>query len=131
MVGDFNGRGWVSSRWKAQTLDECKSVSYLLPYPLSSFVRFDSNCAGICRSYHLLIDLKRRMVVHISFTGVITYHNPENKPKGGICVANHTSPIDVLLLACDNVYALVSDIFFYLLSQGSFQLLSYLIAFIC
>jgi hypothetical protein len=25
----------------------------------------------------------------------------------GICVANHTSPIDVLILACDNAYALV------------------------
>ena len=38
---------------------------------------------------------------------VITYHNPENMPKDGICVANHTSPIDVLILACDNAYALV------------------------
>ena len=41
-------------------------------------------------------------------SAVITYHNPENKPlKSGICVANHTSPIDVLVLACDNAYALV------------------------
>ena len=39
---------------------------------------------------------------------VITYHNPSNRPpKQGICVANHTSPIDVLVLACDNAYALV------------------------
>ena len=42
-------------------------------------------------------------------SAVITYHNPENKPEGGgICVANHTSPIDVVILACDNAYALVS-----------------------
>ncbi len=35
----------------------------------------------------------------------------ENKAKGGgICVANHTSPIDAILLACDNCYALVSVI---------------------
>ena len=40
-------------------------------------------------------------------SAVITYHNPENRPKQGICVANHTSPIDVLVLACDNAYALV------------------------
>lgn len=26
---------------------------------------------------------------------------------GGICVANHTSPIDAILLACDRNYALV------------------------
>ena len=43
-----------------------------------------------------------------SLSAVITYHNPENRPKQGICVANHTSPIDVLVLACDNAYALVS-----------------------
>ena len=42
-----------------------------------------------------------------SLSAVITYHNAENKPKQGICVANHTSPIDVLILACDNAYALV------------------------
>ena len=37
--------------------------------------------------------------------------------QGGICVANHTSPIDVLVLACDNAYALVgtgiSSVFHY------------------
>lgn len=41
-------------------------------------------------------------------SAVIKYHNPQNRPKQGICVANHTSPIDVLVLACDNAYALVS-----------------------
>ncbi|GBL92553.1 Glycerol-3-phosphate acyltransferase 3 [Araneus ventricosus] len=43
-----------------------------------------------------------------SFSAIVTYHNKENKAKeGGICVANHTSPIDVVILACDNCYALV------------------------
>ena len=44
-----------------------------------------------------------------ALSAVITYHNPENKPKRGICVANHTSPIDVVILACDNAYALVNN----------------------
>ncbi|TRY77199.1 hypothetical protein TCAL_00082 [Tigriopus californicus] len=44
-----------------------------------------------------------------AISAVITYHNPENKAKGGICVANHTSPIDVLILACDNAYALIGQ----------------------
>lgn len=39
---------------------------------------------------------------------VITYHNTHNNPKSGICVANHTSPIDALVLMCDNCYSLVS-----------------------
>jgi len=37
---------------------------------------------------------------------VATYHDLENRPRGGsICVANHTTPIDVLPLACDCSYA--------------------------
>lgn len=38
---------------------------------------------------------------------VCTYHNKENVPRQGICVANHTTPIDVLVLACDNTYDMV------------------------
>ncbi|RDD43542.1 Glycerol-3-phosphate acyltransferase 3 [Trichoplax sp. H2] len=37
----------------------------------------------------------------------IRVHNRENRAKGGgICVANHTSPIDVLILSTDNCYAM-------------------------
>lgn len=32
----------------------------------------------------------------------------ENRPReGGICVANHTSPLDVLILSSDGCYSLV------------------------
>uniref|UniRef100_A0A669PVE1 Phospholipid/glycerol acyltransferase domain-containing protein n=1 Tax=Phasianus colchicus TaxID=9054 RepID=A0A669PVE1_PHACC len=35
----------------------------------------------------------------------------ENRPqKGGICVANHTSPLDVLILASDGCYSLVGQV---------------------
>lgn len=45
-----------------------------------------------------------------ALSAVITYHNRENQAKGGgICVANHTSPIDVVMLASDNCYALVGQ----------------------
>lgn len=40
---------------------------------------------------------------------VISYHNLENRPVRGICVANHTSPIDVLMLMCDNCYSLIGQ----------------------
>lgn len=47
-----------------------------------------------------------------AISSVVTYHNVENKPKeGGICVANHTSPIDVLILMCDGCYSLVTPLF--------------------
>eukprot|EP00092_Neocalanus_flemingeri_P018718 GFUD01020273.1.p1 GENE.GFUD01020273.1~~GFUD01020273.1.p1 ORF type:complete len:567 (-),score=108.27 GFUD01020273.1:358-2058(-) len=44
-----------------------------------------------------------------AISAVITYHHTENRPKGGICVANHTSPIDVLMLASDTAYALTGQ----------------------
>ena len=37
-----------------------------------------------------------------------TFHNTENRPKTGITVANHTSPIDSMILSTDNVYDMVS-----------------------
>lgn len=44
-----------------------------------------------------------------ALSSVVQYNNLENRPSsGGICVANHTSPIDVLVLMCDGCYALVS-----------------------
>ncbi|CAG9789870.1 unnamed protein product [Diatraea saccharalis] len=42
-------------------------------------------------------------------SAVISYHDCHNRPSGGICVANHTSPIDVLVLMCDNSYSLIGQ----------------------
>ncbi|XP_045781683.1 glycerol-3-phosphate acyltransferase 3 isoform X2 [Maniola jurtina] len=42
-------------------------------------------------------------------SAVITYHNSDYKPRNGICVANHTSPIDVLVLMCDSCYSLIGQ----------------------
>lgn len=58
--------------------------------------------------------LVQRVLIHCfsvlssALSPVVTYHNERNKPKAGICVANHTSPIDALVLMCDNCYSLVS-----------------------
>lgn len=46
-------------------------------------------------------------ILSSAISAVITYHNEENRPSSGICVANHTSPIDVLVLMCDTTYSLV------------------------
>ncbi|XP_068460938.1 glycerol-3-phosphate acyltransferase 3-like isoform X2 [Clinocottus analis] len=44
-------------------------------------------------------------------SAAILYHNRENKPqKGGICVANHTSPIDIVILCNDGCYAMVGQV---------------------
>jgi len=44
------------------------------------------------------------------FSAQIDFHNPENRPlTDGICVANHTSPIDVLILSTDRPYSMVGQ----------------------
>ncbi|OTF80931.1 hypothetical protein BLA29_007591, partial [Euroglyphus maynei] len=58
--------------------------------------------------YYLFIHVAR--ILSRSFGSIINYHDEENKAKpGGICVANHTSPIDVIILHCDNCYSLVGQ----------------------
>ncbi|XP_039953262.1 glycerol-3-phosphate acyltransferase 4 isoform X1 [Bactrocera tryoni] len=64
-------------------------------------------------------EYKRRMVDQVlghcfsvlssAISAVIYYHNVENRPTNGICVANHTSPIDVLVLMCDKTYSLIGQ----------------------
>ena len=55
------------------------------------------------------VSLYRRTLPHrYLIVACIKFHNKENRPKtDGICVANHTSPIDVMVLGADNAYALV------------------------
>jgi len=49
-------------------------------------------------------------VITRAFGAVISFHNLENRAKpGGICVANHTSPIDVIILQNDNSYAMIGQ----------------------
>ena len=44
------------------------------------------------------------------FSAIITIHNRENRAKpGSICVANHTSPIDVIILSTDNAYSMIGQ----------------------
>ena len=64
--------------------------------------------------------LKSKIYWHVSLmsfrmlscgiTAILEFHNQQYRAKkGDICVANHTSPIDVVVLACDNCYALVGQ----------------------
>ncbi|XP_060635281.2 glycerol-3-phosphate acyltransferase 3 [Anolis sagrei] len=57
-----------------------------------------------------LVHLTSSRILVRALSGNIYYHNKENKPqKGGICVANHTSPIDVVILTNDGCYAMVGQ----------------------
>lgn len=66
-------------------------------------------------SYKKSLNKRLSMFCFDFLTGALSlvcrYHNRENVPQRGICVANHTSPMDVLVLACDNTYDMVSGSF--------------------
>ncbi|KAG8134350.1 putative Glycerol-3-phosphate acyltransferase 3-like protein [Naja naja] len=77
---------------------------------------------GVFMRYCFLLPLRTKDwlsdLVHLTccrilvraLSGSIRYHNRENRPqKGGICVANHTSPIDVIILTNDGCYAMVGQ----------------------
>ncbi|XP_008200643.1 glycerol-3-phosphate acyltransferase 3 isoform X1 [Tribolium castaneum] len=45
-----------------------------------------------------------------SLTGVIRIHNKQYRPaRGSVCVANHTTPCDVVILSTDNCYSLIGQ----------------------
>jgi glycerol-3-phosphate O-acyltransferase 3/4 len=54
------------------------------------------------RAYNITFRILAR-----SLSAIITVHNKPNM-EGGVCVANHTSPIDVVMLSTENCFALVS-----------------------
>lgn len=66
------------------------------------------------RKLNEYISLMSHRILARGCSAYVVYHNKENKATHGICVANHTSPIDVILLSCDNCYAMVGQ------AQGGF-----------
>lgn len=50
-------------------------------------------------------------IITRSISSLVNFHNLEYKPKtGGFCVANHTSPIDVMILSSQTCFCLVLNI---------------------
>ncbi|KAJ8285306.1 hypothetical protein GJAV_G00025350 [Gymnothorax javanicus] len=100
-------------------------IRYCLLFPLRitlaciglSWLVIGTSLVGLLpnsRAKNWLSELVHLMCYRICARGLsatIHYHNKENRPKkGGICVANHTSPIDVVILANDGCYAMVGQV---------------------
>ena len=77
-------------------------------------------CSAVSLKYFLAKDAKLRYGFYINivlhrilsrvFSAIITYHNTEHRAKcGSICVANHTSPIDVIILSTDNSFSMIGQ----------------------
>uniref|UniRef100_A0A6G1S8F1 Glycerol-3-phosphate acyltransferase 3 n=1 Tax=Aceria tosichella TaxID=561515 RepID=A0A6G1S8F1_9ACAR len=59
---------------------------------------------------HRLVSLMAFRMLSCGINSRLKFHNREYRAQGGsICVANHTSPLDVVLLASDNCYTLVGQ----------------------
>ncbi|XP_031133805.1 glycerol-3-phosphate acyltransferase 4 isoform X2 [Sander lucioperca] len=73
---------------------------------------------GVLIRYGILLPLRVTLAITgISLLVVLTTlvgflpNREENKPKnGGICVSNHTTPIDVIILANDGCYSMVGQV---------------------
>lgn len=98
-VGCFSLLCWVQVMW----LTLCTALVGYIPD------------GGFKQKVNRFVSIMCFGVLSSALSSVITYHNVENRPKNGICVANHTSPIDVLILMCDNCYSLVGFFLLYVL----------------
>ncbi|XP_052773279.1 glycerol-3-phosphate acyltransferase 3-like [Mya arenaria] len=62
------------------------------------------------RKLNSTFSLMSHRILCRAMSATVTFHNsPICKPLRGICVANHTSPLDVVILSCDNCYAMVGQ----------------------
>ncbi|XP_071947587.1 glycerol-3-phosphate acyltransferase 4-like [Antedon mediterranea] len=83
------------------------ALSYLITSTTLLGCMPDSNLKQILNKY---VSLTVYRILCRCFSAMITYHGRDNRAVGGgICVANHTSPIDVLVLASDNCYAFIGQ----------------------
>ncbi|XP_041368490.1 glycerol-3-phosphate acyltransferase 4-like isoform X2 [Gigantopelta aegis] len=61
------------------------------------------------RQLNQYVSLMCARILARAISAMVVFHDRQNMVKHGICVANHTSPIDVIILSCDNCYALVGQ----------------------
>ena len=60
--------------------------------------------------YGFYINIVLHRILSRVFSAIITFHNTEHRAKrGSICVANHTSPIDVIILSTDNSFSMIGQ----------------------
>ncbi|XP_071541457.1 glycerol-3-phosphate acyltransferase 3-like [Panulirus ornatus] len=93
----------------------------LMPVRLLLLVLSLTTLVLLCAGVGLLptSDFKRRLNARVVMWGfdfvagaisvVARFHNTENRPSHGIAVANHTSPIDSMVLATDQCYDMVGQ----------------------
>jgi glycerol-3-phosphate O-acyltransferase 3/4 len=66
--------------------------------------------SGAKLRFGFYINIVLHRILSRVFSAIITYHNTEHRAKcASICVANHTSPIDVIILSTDNGFSMIGQ----------------------
>lgn len=100
----------------------CARYLILFPFRLCLFTLaiFWMMCSAVFLKYFPIQNAKLRYGFYINivlhrilsrvFSAIITFHHTEHRAKrGSICVANHTSPIDVIILSTDNSFSMIGQ----------------------
>jgi glycerol-3-phosphate O-acyltransferase 3/4 len=100
----------------------CVRYFILFPFRLCLFILAITWMMGsaVFLKYFPIKDAKLRFGFYINivlhrilsrvFSAIITFHNTEHRAKCcSICVANHTSPIDVIILSTDNSFSMIGQ----------------------
>jgi len=109
----------VTSLW---FIGFCVRYFILFPFRLCLFILGIAWMLGsvIFLKYFPIKDAKQRFGFYINivlhrilsrvFSAIITYHDTQHRAqRGSICVANHTSPIDVIILSTDNSFSMIGQ----------------------
>ncbi|CAF0723249.1 unnamed protein product [Didymodactylos carnosus] len=85
----------------------CLAICWMMASAL--FLRYFTNKTTKLR-IGFYVNLVLHRILSRVFSAIITFHNLENRAKrGSICVANHTSPIDVIILSTDNGFSMIGQ----------------------
>lgn len=90
--------GVVSVTWLVGSMCLFSVLTFFFPH--SQWRRnIERYCTTVCS----------RMIAS-ALTAVINIHHEKNRAKcGSVCVANHTTPVDIVMLAVDNCFTLVGQ----------------------
>ena len=115
--GSFSLR--VTSLW---FLGFMARYCFLFPFRLCLFILaiLWMLCSALILKFFPIQDAKIRYGYYINivlhrilsrvFSAIITYHHTEYRAtRNSICVANHTSPIDVIILSTDNSFSMIGQ----------------------
>ncbi|XP_019864353.1 PREDICTED: glycerol-3-phosphate acyltransferase 3-like [Amphimedon queenslandica] len=90
--------GIASLLWLIITMVVLSIIRFLFPHS-RTVKQIERYCVMVCSR-----------LIAAAFSAVVNIQHAENRAKlGSVCVANHTTPVDIIMLAVDNCFTLVGQ----------------------